>query len=89
MARNLDLLEEVRECTQIRRYVYQHKARAFFDKKEKIICVIRGEWVMRSILEVMQKGKFSERWEGPYEIKEVLGKGTYKLTNMSNGKDVP
>ena len=37
----------------------------------------------------MQKGNFSEQREGPYEIKEVLGKGTYKLTNMSNGKEVP
>ena len=44
---------------------------------------------MRRILEVMQKEKFSEQWEGLCEIKEVIGKGTYKLTNLSNGKDVP
>ena len=44
---------------------------------------------MRRIPEVMQKGKFSEQWEGPYEIKEVLGKGMYRLVNLSNGKDVP
>ena len=43
---------------------------------------------MSRILEVMQKGKFNDQWEGPYEVKEVLGKGTYKLTNLSNVKDV-
>ena len=35
-----------------------------------------------------RKEKFSEQWEGPFEIKEVLGKGTYKLTNLSNKKKV-
>ena len=44
---------------------------------------------MKRIPEVMQKGKFKEQWEGPYELKEVMGKGTYKLTNLSNGKEVP
>ena len=89
LARNLDLLEEVHECAQIRRAAYQHKASAFYDKREKLRHFIRGEWVMRRISEVMQKGKFSEQWEGPYEIKEILGKETYKLINLSNGKDVP
>ena len=89
LARNLDLLEEVRECAQIRRAAYQHKARTFYNKKAKLRRFIRGEWIMRRIPEVMQKGKFSEQWEGQFEIKEVLGKRTYKLTNLSNGKDVP
>ena len=44
---------------------------------------------MRRILEVMQKGKFSEQWEDPFEIKEALGNETYKLTNLSNKKGVP
>ena len=74
MARNLDLLEEVRECAQIRRAAYQHKARAFYDNKTKLRQFIKGECVMRRISEVMQKGKFSEQWEGPFEIREVLGK---------------
>ena len=62
LARNLDLLEEVRECAQIRRAAYQHKARAFYDKREKLRRFIKGIWVMRRIPEVMQKGKFSEQW---------------------------
>ena len=60
MAKNLDLLEEVRECAQIRRAAYQHKARTFYDKRAKVKRFIKVEWVMRRIPEVMQKGKFSE-----------------------------
>ena len=89
LAKNLDLLEEVRECAQIRRAAYQHKARAFYDKRAKLRHFIRGEWVMRRIPKVLQKGKFSEQWDGPYEVNEILGKRTYKLINLSNGKDVP
>ena len=36
----------------------------------------------------MQKRMFNEQWDGPFEVKEVMGKGTYKLTNLSNGKEV-
>ena len=37
----------------------------------------------------MQKGKLSEQWDGPFEVREILGKGIYKLTNLSNEIDVP
>ena len=36
LARNLDLLKEVRECAQIRKAAYQHKTRTFYDKKMKV-----------------------------------------------------
>ena len=36
LTRNLDLLEEVRECAQIRRVAFQQKAQAFYDQKMKI-----------------------------------------------------
>ena len=68
LARNLDLLEEVCECAQIRRVAYQHRTRAFYDRRAKLRRFIRGEF-MRRIPKVMQKGKFSEQWEGPFEIK--------------------
>ena len=61
LARNLDLLEEVRECAQIRRIAYQHKARVLYNKKAKIRWFTIGEWVMRRIPELIQKGKFSEQ----------------------------
>ena len=46
LARNLDLLEEVRECAHVRRVAYQHKARSLYDKKAKIRLFIEGEWAM-------------------------------------------
>ena len=45
--------------------------------------------MLQRIPEVVRKGKFGEQWEGPFEIREVLGKGTYKLTNVENRKEVP
>ena len=46
LARSLYLLEEVRECPQIKRTTYQHKARAFYDQKTEIQRFAKGEWVM-------------------------------------------
>ena len=43
--------------------------------------------MLQRIPEVVRKGKFGEQWEGPFEIREVLGKGTYKLTNVENRKE--
>ena len=43
LTRNLDLLEEVQECTQISRAGYEHKARTLYDQKVKVRCFIRGE----------------------------------------------
>ena len=82
------MLEKVQECVQIRRVAYQHKAKALYNQKAKVRCFFKGEWVMRKIPEVIQKWKFSKQWEGPFEIKEVLGKETYKLTNLRNKKEV-
>ena len=89
LTRNLDLLEEVREYAQIRRAAYQQKARALYNQKTKIRRFAKGEWVLHRIPEVLQKGKFGEHWDGPFEIKEICRKGTYRLTNVQNRKDVP
>ncbi|XP_072071792.1 uncharacterized protein [Arachis hypogaea] len=34
------------------------------------------------------EGKLATNWEGPYRIKEVLGKGAYKLERL-DGKEIP
>ena len=44
--------------------------------------------MLRRILEVVQKGKFGEKWEGSFEVKEILGNETYRLMNIQNTKDV-
>ncbi|XP_072081081.1 uncharacterized protein [Arachis hypogaea] len=35
-----------------------------------------------------EEGKLATNWEGPYRVKEVLGKGSYKLERL-NGNEVP
>ena len=34
------------------------------------------------------EGKLAANWEGPYRVKEVLGKGGYKLQKL-DGNEVP
>ena len=43
LTRNLDLLEEVRECAQIRRAAYQQKAMVLYNQKTKIRRFAKGE----------------------------------------------
>ncbi|CAG8715365.1 7346_t:CDS:1, partial [Ambispora leptoticha] len=38
----------------------------------------------RSSLEGTHKNKLEEKWEGPFIIYDVLGKGTYKLRTLDN-----
>ena len=79
----------MRECAQIRRAAYQQKTRSYFNKRVKVRRFAPGEWVLRKIPEAQKDGKFGEQWEGPYEILEDLGKGTYRLLNPKNGQEVP
>ena len=45
--------------------------------------------MLRKIPETQRDGKFDEQWEGLYEIKKDLGKGTYQLLNPASGKEIP
>ncbi|GJT39473.1 hypothetical protein Tco_0939338 [Tanacetum coccineum] len=37
---------------------------------------------------VKDTGKLGPKWEGPYEVTEALGKGSYKLKDR-NGRELP
>ncbi|GJX87495.1 hypothetical protein Tco_0339509 [Tanacetum coccineum] len=49
-----------------------------------------GEMVYRSneASHAQDGGKLGPKWEGPYEVKESLGKGAYKLKDRK-GNDMP
>jgi hypothetical protein len=49
-----------------------------------------GEYVLRSneASHVIPPGKLSPKWEGPYQVKEALGKGSYTLIRL-DGKEEP
>ena len=83
------MLEEVRECAQIKRELYQQKSRSYYNERANICRFLEGEWVLKMILKAQQQEKFSEQWDGPFKIKEVMGKGTYRLRNVQNQKEVP
>ncbi|GJU98098.1 hypothetical protein Tco_1327369 [Tanacetum coccineum] len=47
-------------------------------------------WVLRinKASHAKDEGKLGPKWEGPYEVKESLGKGAYKLKDRK-GNDMP
>jgi len=44
--------------------------------------------VLRKRLGVEQPGKLRARWEGPFRMKDEVGKGAYRLEHLE-GKKVP
>ncbi|GKG41747.1 hypothetical protein Tco_0473498, partial [Tanacetum coccineum] len=50
----------------------------------------RAKWSTAAMKQVMPRTEvnFGPKWEGPYEVKESLGKGAYKLKDRK-GNDVP
>ncbi|GJR39965.1 hypothetical protein Tco_1215649 [Tanacetum coccineum] len=69
---NLDLIEEKREQVAIQEAKSKKKMEKYYKP---------GEMVYRSnkASHAKDEGKLGPKWEGPYEVKESLGKGAYKL----------
>ncbi|GLT91614.1 hypothetical protein SLE2022_094940 [Rubroshorea leprosula] len=88
---NLDLLEEVRDLSQIRMASYHRKVEKYYNRKVKPKDLCKGDWVLRKA-EVSERnpreGKLRSSWEGPYLIKEDLGNGAFKLIGP-NGAIIP
>ncbi|XP_074356112.1 uncharacterized protein LOC141695797 [Apium graveolens] len=88
---HLDLLEEVRENSQLRLATYQQCATRYYNKKVKGQLLKVGDLVLRKVMpntKNPQHGVFGANWEGPYKIKAILWKGTYHLEDLE-GKLVP
>ncbi|XP_076904693.1 uncharacterized protein LOC143560236 [Bidens hawaiensis] len=81
---NLDLLEERRELAAIHESKYKRQLQKYYDAWVKICEYNKGDYVFRNVEASNAKlpGKLAPTWEGPYEIDEVLGKGTYKLKKL-------
>ncbi|GJR66809.1 reverse transcriptase domain-containing protein [Tanacetum coccineum] len=75
---NLDLVEERREQAAIREAKAKSKMMRYYNAR------VRGDYVYRSnkASHAMDGGKLGPKWEGPYEVTEVLGGGAYKLRSM-------
>ena len=87
----LDLLPEVREDAQIREAALKQRMTTRYNKK-----VIRRVFAPDDLVLIRNdigvnksgEGKLAANWKGPYKIKEVLGKGYYKVTDL-NGTELP
>jgi hypothetical protein len=58
----------------------------YYNSKVKVRTFKEGQLVMRKVQN--PTGKFTPKWEGPYIISEVLGKGAYSLKDL-DGNPIP
>ncbi|KAJ0558014.1 putative nucleotidyltransferase, Ribonuclease H [Helianthus annuus] len=87
---DLDLLEERREMAAINEAKYKSKLEKYYNSRVRICTFNPGDYVLRDneASNTEKPGKLAPKWEGPYIIDAVLGKGAYKLRTM-NDKEVP
>ncbi|GJU11947.1 reverse transcriptase domain-containing protein [Tanacetum coccineum] len=81
---NLDLVEERREQAAIREAKAKSKMMRYYNVRVRGVTFKPGDYVYRSneASHTMNEGKLGAKWEGPYEVTEVLGGGAYKLRSM-------
>ncbi|XP_077236546.1 uncharacterized protein LOC143878110 [Tasmannia lanceolata] len=81
---NLDLLEEVREESQIRAAAYKQKVSKYHDAKIRSREFCADHLVLRkaAVSQPRRVGKLSPTWEGPYRVKEVIRPGSYRLESL-------
>ncbi|GKD18018.1 reverse transcriptase domain-containing protein, partial [Tanacetum coccineum] len=82
---NLDLLEERMEQAEIRETRSKAKMEKYYNSKFRNTSFKPWELVYRNndASHAKNSGKFSPKWEGPYEVTESLGNGAYKLRDCN------
>ncbi|XP_076893782.1 uncharacterized protein LOC143545872 [Bidens hawaiensis] len=87
---DLMLLEERRELAAIREQNYKRQLQKYYNIKVKICEFNAGDYVLRNneASRAHAQGKLAPSWEGPYQIREVLGKGAYTLMQL-DGSPIP
>nr|GEW24458.1 hypothetical protein [Tanacetum cinerariifolium] len=80
----LDLLEERRECAAIREAKAKLKMTKYCNTRVRSVTFRPEDFVYRSneASHAMDGGKLGLKWEGPYEVTEVLRDGAYRLRSM-------
>ncbi|XP_074358004.1 uncharacterized protein LOC141697496 [Apium graveolens] len=88
---HLDLLDEARTNSQLKLAAYQQRIARYFNKKVKSVPFKVGDLVLRKVMpntKIAQHGVLGANWEGPYKVKAILWKGTYRLKDL-DGKPIP
>ncbi|GJR09258.1 hypothetical protein Tco_0791910 [Tanacetum coccineum] len=78
---NMDFLEERREHVVIREAKSKAKMEKYYNSKVHSTSFKPGDIVYcrNDAIRTKEVGKLGPNWEGPYEVTEALGRGTYKL----------
>ncbi|KAI3719985.1 hypothetical protein L6452_20892 [Arctium lappa] len=88
---DLDALEELREAAHIHMVAQKQVVERHFNKNVQIKVFQEGDYVLRRVFQNTQEvnaGKLSTKWEGPYQISSIVGKGTYKIQTLDD-RDIP
>ncbi|GJS50738.1 hypothetical protein Tco_0624100 [Tanacetum coccineum] len=87
---NLDLIKERREQAAIQEAKSKKKMEKYYNSRVRDTSFKPGDMVYRSneASHARDEGKLGPKWEGPYEVKESLGKGAYKLKDYK-GNEIP
>jgi len=85
---NLDFQEEVRARAQLKEETSKRRAARRYDSKVRKRSLKQGDLVLRKKPGVEQPGKLHALWEGPFRVKDEVGKGAYCLERL-DGKRVP
>ncbi|GJW00078.1 reverse transcriptase domain-containing protein [Tanacetum coccineum] len=85
---NLDLIEEKRELAAIQEAKSKKKIEKYYNSRVRGTSFKLGEMVYRSneASHAKDEGKLGPKWEGPYEVKESLRKGAYKLKDCKGNE---
>ncbi|GJW88546.1 reverse transcriptase domain-containing protein [Tanacetum coccineum] len=85
---NLDLIEERREQAAIQEAKSKKKMEKYYNSRVRGTSFKPGDMVYRSneASHAKDEGKLGPKWEGPYEVKESLGKGAYKLKDCKRNE---
>ncbi|GJR16891.1 hypothetical protein Tco_0965418 [Tanacetum coccineum] len=87
---SLDLIEEKREQAAIQEAKSKAKMEKYYNSKICGTSFKPGDIVYRNndASHATNIGKLGPKWEGPYEVTKVLGKGAYKLKDRK-GNELP
>ncbi|KAJ9544403.1 LOW QUALITY PROTEIN: hypothetical protein OSB04_024110 [Centaurea solstitialis] len=88
---DIDALEELREKAFQKMASQKAMVERYFNKKVKVKVFQVGDHVLRRVFPNTQEsnaGKLSIKWEGPYIITKIVGKGAYKISTIE-GNEIP
>nr|XP_025673928.1 uncharacterized protein LOC112773098 [Arachis hypogaea] len=86
-----DLIDEAREIAHLTETALKQRMALYYNTK-----VLKREFEPNDLvlrrndigLPTPGEGKLAANWEGPYRVKEVIGKGAFKLERL-DGKEIP